>query len=407
MMKKTLLFGLLIASVGANAQQKLIATNITEYDQTGAIQYIDSNEYTYASWDGSLFSNEPTFKFEGAVYDWVYELPAIKWDVQNNYTGSSMPLTLNETFNNTIVNGNATVSQSGNQRIEFMYDLSGNLINRKDYFYNGTSYELGYENTFAFDGNNNLILEEGISYGGGTPELESVDSLFYNASNQMIRYANYSLDFTTSTLMISSESIITYAGTDILNVKLYQESSPGVFEWAFDIDYTYGAVNPLSLAGYQVTNGVPDSSPMIEIDFAYGANGRLSQYDAYLGGDLFQQNVYTYDAQDFITEIEESSLDFMTSALYTAQVQKFYYQSTAGIDEVAIAEARIYPNPSNDFISISTDSEIEEVAIFSSNGAIMLTQKSGDISIANLPAGVYIAKVKTSTGVAQARFVKQ
>lgn len=406
-MKKTLLFGLLIASFGANAQQKLIATNITEYDQTGAVQYLDSNEFTYNSWEGSLFSNEPIFKFDGAVYDWFYELPSIKWDVQNNYSGSSMPLTLNETFNNTIVNGDATVSQSGNQRIEFMYDLSGNLINRKDYFYNGTSYELGYENTYEFDANNNLILQEGISYGGGTPELESVDSLFYNASNQMIRFVNYSLDFATSTLVISSESLITYTGTDISNVKLYQESSPGVFEWAFDIDYTYGAVNPVSLVGYQVTNGVPDSTPMVEIDFTYGPNAKLSVYEAYLGGDLFQQNVYTYDAQDFLSEIEESSLDFMTSTLYTSQVQKFYYQSTAGIDEVAIAEAKVYPNPSSDFISISTDSDIQEVAIYASNGAIMMTQNSGDIAISNLPAGVYIAKVKTSTGVAQARFVKQ
>ena len=100
-------------------------------------------------------------------------------------------------------------------------------------------------------------------------------------------------------------------------------------------------------------------------------------------------------------------MDMNTSALYLESVDKFYYQNTADVNEVVVAEASISPNPASDFIAIKTNDEIEQIAIYSINGNVMLTQNSGDISIAHLPAGVYIAKVKTATGFAQARFVKQ
>ena len=126
-----------------------------------------------------------------------------------------------------------------------------------------------------------------------------------------------------------------------------------------------------------------------------------------MGGDVFQQFDYVYNAQGFITELTSSEMDMNTSALYSASVDKFYYQNTADVNEVVVAEASISPNPASDFIAIKTNDEIEQIAIYSINGNVMLTQNSGDISIAHLPAGVYIAKVKTATGFAQARFVKQ
>lgn len=406
-MNRILLVGLLATCFGANAQKKLIGTNFVEYDQTGAVQYIDSNEFIYNSWQGSLLSNEPTFEFDGTVFDWTYNLPAIKWDVQKNYNGTVQPLNLTETFDNTFVNGNATVSQSLYQRIEYMYDGSGNITNEKYYYSNGTSYDLSYETTFEFDGNNNKILQQSFNYINGVPEMESIDSLFYNASNQLNRYVHYAFNFTTSSMQISSESLITYAGSEVSNLQLHQETSPGVFEWAFDIYYTYTSGKPTSIVGYEVVAGVPQTIPSVELDFTYGTNGKLAQYEVTFGGTLIQDDIYSYDAQNFISEIDQNSFDFTSAMMYLSNTQKFYYQSTVGIDEVEMTEASVFPNPATDVISISTESDIQSVAIYSANGALMLTQTSGDIAISNLPSGVYIAKVKTSTGVAQARFVKQ
>ena len=405
-MKKSLLLALIFATFGATAQQKLIGTNATEFDETGAVVYIDSSELIYNTWDGSLFSNEPQFIFEGSVIDWTYELPAIKWNMQNIYDGPVMPLSLSETFNNTLVNGNATVSESASEKDEFIYDATGNLINQKSYYFNGTIFVLNVEQTYEFDANNNKTVQQYIYHGSGSPIVETIDSMSYDASNNLTRSISNQWDG-TSAFYTSSESIITYTGSEVLNVALYQGDQSTPLEWMFDIDYVYASGQPTNILGYQVVGGVPDTVVFVEIDLSYGANNKLALYQVSIDGDLFEEIAYGYDPQDFLTDMTSSEIDFNTSMVYVFEEVKFYYQSTAGIDAIVIAEATIAPSPSSDFISISTDSDIEQVAIFALNGSIMLTQTSGDVDISNLPAGVYIAKVKTSSGVSQARFVKQ
>ena len=400
-MKKSLLFALTFATFGANAQQKLIASNTLDYDVTGAIQYIDSNEFVYNSWDGSLFSHELEFVFD-AVFGWGEVMPAIKWDVQNKYVGNSTPLSLVVTWNNTLVAGNVTISESGSSREEFIYDGAGNVINEKQYNFNGTTFDLIWETTFEFDVNNNLLVEKYIYY--GSPVVERIDSLFYDGSNNLIRAIKYNWDIGTSAFYANSESLITYLGSEITNIELYSGTP---LDWIFDIDYVYSAGVPESLLLHQVVGGVPETTASIEINYTYGTNSKISCIQHFVDGDLDLQYDYMYDGNGFLSEIIRSELDFNTLMIYESGSTKYYYQSTVGLEDLEIAEATIFPNPSSDFISISTDSEIEQVAIFGVNGAIMLIQNSGDLDISNLPEGVYNAKVKTSTGMAQARFVKQ
>ena len=70
-MKKKILLVLALTAFGANAQQKLIGLTTRSFDETGAMVNIDSSEYIYNSWEGSLTSNEPEFKFESPVFDSV------------------------------------------------------------------------------------------------------------------------------------------------------------------------------------------------------------------------------------------------------------------------------------------------------------------------------------------------
>jgi hypothetical protein len=405
-MKRVLAVALIFSAFGASAQQKLIGFNSTSFNETGAVISIDSSEYVYNSWGGSIYSNEPQFIFDESIIVWEYNLPSIKWDMQNEYSGFSQPLSLTKSWNNTIANWNVTVSESATSKEEFTYDAAGNLTNNKSYYHNGLMFILNTEKVYEFDANNNKTVEQYISLSTGLPVVEKMDSLFYDASNNLTRYISYVWDG-TSAYFASSQSLFTYSGSEVTDIELYGGSQSTPLEWEFDIDYTYTAGQPTNILGYQVTGGVPDMNAMISINFTYGANQKLSLYQGYLSGDLFDERSYVYDGQNFLTEINKSEMNFSTSAVYLSNASKFYYQNTAGIDEVEVAEATVFPNPSSDFITISADSEIEEVAVFNANGSIMISQKGGGLDISNLPIGVYIAKVKTATGVAQARFVKQ
>lgn len=405
-MKKTIVFALALISFGANAQKKLTGMATQEFDETGALISVDSSDYIYNSWEGSITSNEPVFKFDTPVFDWVYEKPTATWNTENVYSGT--PLQLVSTRQNTITSGNIVDSEvAQTDRTEYTYDAAGNVTMIQYFFYNVSQFDIYAERTFEYNANNNLTVETYISDPTGSPITEFIDSMFYDASENLVRAISYVWDGTNSVLYASSESFMTYTGSQLTDLQFYEGGSSSPLEWAYDIDYNYSGGLPSLLEAYDVTGGVPAATPEVEIEYTYNANNQLELYEGRLDGDLFAKRTYTYDAEGFLSEMEISELDFINSVLYLSEVANFYYQSTAGIDEPVQLEASVYPNPSTDVITLLTEVEVEQVAIYGVNGNLMIQQNGETVDVSNLPAGTYIAKVKTSKGMGQTRFVKK
>lgn len=391
---------------GASAQQKLIGTANAYFDETGAVQFMDSNQYIYNSWGGSLFSNEPQFTYDGSVFVWTYDTPRLSCDQHDNYYGTVQPLTLNATWNNTIVNGNLTLHESTMDRTEYVYDAAGNTLSDKYYYYDGANFVLSFETAFEYDASNNLTRRESIDYSSGSPIVQAIDSMFYTA-NQLVRSISYSWDGISALLFPVGESFITYSGSQVSNIQLYEGDESTPLTWIYDIDYVYvgGVVDHLN--AHFVNNGVPETTPSIVLQYTYGTNYKVASVGVAFGGTPSSQIDYEYDALGFVTDLTSFTQNNAQTGLYLNYSSKIYYQSTVGIEEMSFAEAVVFPNPSSDFVTIQTADAIERVSIHDLNGRLMITQNSGELNISNLPAGTYIAKVKTASGVAQARFVKQ
>jgi hypothetical protein len=316
-----------------------------------------------------------------------------------------LPLALNDTWNNTLVGGNATVSESAADRTEFIYDTSGNMISKKYYLYTGGGFVIENEEVYTYNTNNDYYLAQFIDHSSGVPVVTFIDSLLYNAANDLNQISRYRWDG-SSAYYASFRAVFTYSGSDIANTKVYEGDISTPLSWTLDAYYTYTGGNMTNVTGYQITNNAPNPYPFTVVDYTYGSNGKLALHHGHLNGVNFNQYVYTYDSDDFLTSITQRIWDSGNAAYYDYEVTKFYYQNTADVNEIEVTEASVFPNPSTDFVTISADSEIESVAVFNANGLIVITQKGGDLDISNLSAGVYIAKVKTSTGIAQERFVK-
>jgi hypothetical protein len=404
-MKNAIAIAMIFTAVGVSAQQKLIGNNNVQFDEMGVIQYIDSSEYIYNSWGGSLLSNEPQFKYDGTVFVWEYDAPRLYCDQQNSFTGTAQPLSLYRTWNNTILNGNLTLSESTQDRTEYVYDAAGNTINDKYYNYDGSNFVLSFETASEYDASNNLTLRETVDYSSGSPVVVSIDSMFYTA-NQLVRSISYSWDG-VSVLYPAGESLITHTGSQVTNIQLYEGDQSTPLTWVYDVDYVYvgGVVDHLN--AYFVNNGVPETTPSIVLQYTYGTNNKVASSGLSFGGVSANQVDYEYDTQGFVTAVNSFQQNNAQTGLYLNYSGKIYYQSTVGVEETIFAEAVVFPNPSNDFVTIQTADAIERVSIYDLNGRLMITQNSGELNISNLPAGVYIAKVKTASGVAQARFVKQ
>jgi hypothetical protein len=66
----------------------------------------------------------------------------------------------------------------------------------------------------------------------------------------------------------------------------------------------------------------------------------------------------------------------------------------------------IYPNPTNDFITIGNVEKSNKIELFSLNGKFLETVKSNAVSLRNYPQGIYILKVTFEDRVEEMKVVK-
>lgn len=81
--------------------------------------------------------------------------------------------------------------------------------------------------------------------------------------------------------------------------------------------------------------------------------------------------------------------------------------SSAGINDLKVTTMNVYPNPASSLITIDTKEQIESVLIFDLFGSLVKHESTTSFSIEELSSGVYIAHVRTNTGISRIRFVKK
>ena len=77
------------------------------------------------------------------------------------------------------------------------------------------------------------------------------------------------------------------------------------------------------------------------------------------------------------------------------------------VEEVAVAQTTISPNPATNVLNITTADKIETVSIYSVNGALVRTDVKNSINISDLNKGMYLLTVQTNKGITQTRFIKE
>ena len=67
----------------------------------------------------------------------------------------------------------------------------------------------------------------------------------------------------------------------------------------------------------------------------------------------------------------------------------------------------IYPNPTRDFITISTKEAIKKVTILDLNGRVLDTQFDTTVNLTNLTSGIYLLNIETETEISSNKIIKQ
>lgn len=403
-MKLKLLFGVLIASSFTSfSQKKLISYTSKGYIEGGAISYIDSNHYSYATWQGALNSNEPMFtaNINNPIYQNMYELPEINYTDVFKFGGSSYPLTPSYNGHRSY-NVFYQVTQDTNDFSKEIYTYNfstGNLTQIEFQYFNGSAWQTSSVQSYAYDASNRLIEERRQDDLGSGLVLTGIDSVYYqgatNLINKGVSYSsNDGVSFTQEMLVTTQ-----FSGNNPSQLDFYING-----DFTYRGVYTYAAGMVDSLKVFPVVLNVPQTTMIGSFNYDYNASNKLATETT----DGLEERItsYSYDADGFLTQIQDQELDSNGVAYYVSYVRNFTYQNVAGIEANTI-EVSLYPNPVQSNLTINTSEEIESVLIYDMKGNLVIKQsKLATVDVSNLMAGTYKIVAITQNGQAVSNFIK-
>jgi hypothetical protein len=403
-MKKTLLFTLLLVSASAFSQKKLTANAACYYDESGAINWIDSNTYVYADFQGSMLSNGPVFGMEEDLSPlfWYWSTPDVDFTTSSYFYDGTQTQT-NAKLYNASHDVTSNTSDVGTREV-YTYTASGKIATyRSEYDLSGTWYANDGVDYF-YDASDRLIIKNKLSYNSGVSYISETDSL---------RYIGATANVERMVLFTSTDGIafdpqgrmeFTFSGNTPVSFNYYidYDQDPGTpLEWLLVGNYNFSGSNLTNLIGLLVVSGIPTTTEAVRIEYTYDGSNRLTSEEQTGMFGLYGHNYY-YDTEGFVTRVTTLDENMNGDDVYPSVEEYFYYQSTASLEEAAEIDFTVFPNPSTDVFNIASDDDIKSVAVYSLDGKKLIVQNGGNsMNASALPKGNYLLEVATSKGVAR------
>lgn len=102
----------------------------------------------------------------------------------------------------------------------------------------------------------------------------------------------------------------------------------------------------------------------------------------------------------------------ITSDLGTVYYDNLYlHKNTLGTEDFNVSEFKMYPNPANDIVNLSSNSVIENITVYNTLGQIVSRQTSSSnevsINVSGLSKGVYILTAQVGNELVRKQFIKE
>lgn len=242
-----------------------------------------------------------------------------------------------------------------------------------------------YENYFLAKYNLNFALI-------WAKNIQTDDNLYYTYTNSNIALSNSYLAYVIDV----GSGIVSYSDQTSIDT-LSNGMNYGFNVSAIDT-YTGNVYNKANFEGVDATNSYFSLN-----DFSIDQDENI-----HIIGD-FQKTV-DFNPFDFSTVYDTSFLYLAPNNYTTSPFNLMLNTSNfLGIEESPNAiEAQLYPNPTKDRITITTEAELKNISIFDLQGNLVLsTNTEGnmkELNVEHLHSGLYIAIISTDKGIINQRF---
>ena len=337
--------------------------------------------------------------------------------------------------NNTYWNGS---SYENSDKGDYSYDTNGNRTQDIEQYWNSTSWENSYKSNFTYNANNLVTEVLDYTWDGSQWVLDTKNTATYLTNNKLDKF--FSFDWDGSQWIDSERATVSY-NSNQLETIIYEIWDGS--QWVLDekdtyiINSTSGKIEELL---YQSWDG---SSWQNEDKYTYildASNNRVTETYSYYDTNstswiLSNKEDYTYDTSKLMSSIHNPFNDFYYNLGFedfpytnkvleqlereynsgweiSGRIRYSYSDSPLSTNEFNYLDLSIYPNPTNDIINIKLNSyENISATIYDINGRLMLEQKLSSvvstINISNLNTGVYLLKINTENKTVTKRILKQ
>ena len=131
-----------------------------------------------------------------------------------------------------------------------------------------------------------------------------------------------------------------------------------------------------------------------------------SEDDTILTFDVNVKNLLTG-----FTRVGASVYFFAKDPVYGVQLYRYAIESgtVSVVNQAQHSSITLHPNPTTDLLSITAENAVLHVYVYTTDGRLVLEVGGTDqISVADLPSGVYVAKVTFEDAMEEvATFIKQ
>jgi len=386
--------------------------SVTEYDANNNV-LTESGMY----WDGSIWVNSDItyYTYDGKNnelgYEWLY-WSGTGWE--NDQKGSYEYDINNNIVTQLVQDGDGNV-WINSMLIKKTYDDNNNVTSYLHQNWNGTDWENYWQHIYTYDINNNMTSDLRQGWSGNQWENSWQNTYEYDNNNNLIHEINY---VDNGAELVTSEKTIFYDSSN----KLVRDSThTSGNSWEYDVQgiYTYDLNANLVSLLFQSINGDLLENLARDLYTYDAANNQTSQFYQYWKDNTWVNSgldTYKYDEYNFLTNSTLREWNTEGTMVTTGDSTVYYYHSlNTGINAIGrnSESLKVFPNPSCGIFNIQSTNNINSLEIYNSYGKLIRSesgfkqQTNSEIDLSNYCKGVYLLKIKLSTGIVSKKVLIQ
>ena len=81
--------------------------------------------------------------------------------------------------------------------------------------------------------------------------------------------------------------------------------------------------------------------------------------------------------------------------------------STLSIDDFSTENINIFPNPTDNILTVESDSRLKSISVINTLGQLVMKSSNNIINVSKLTAGMYILNIETEAGISTRKIIKE